>query len=163
MNDDTAAMNDDTARTLQALGVATLEEIENDRWGPAPDDASSLVRRAHQLRTVPLAELGAEGLRLLIGQRVGLDVLVPLAVGMLRTDPLAEGDFYPGDLLASVLRVPHEWFTAHPAVARALDEVVGSVETDATDEYGLPALDETEVPQLLADWWSWRAPGGTPD
>lgn len=42
----------------------------------------------------------------MIGQEIGLRWLIPLALAILEADPLAEGDFYPGDLLASVLRAP---------------------------------------------------------
>ncbi len=136
----------------EAFEAGTLEEFENDRWGPAPDDASSVVRSAHELRTVPLGALTTEGLRLLIGQHIGLDVLVRLAVGRLAADPLAEGDLYPGDLLAAVLRVPEGWFTDHPAVATRLDGVVAAVDEDAKDDLGLPVLADTELPQLLAGW-----------
>ncbi len=145
-------MKHDFVRQLEGLEAATLEEVENDRWGPAPDDATYLIRTAHELRTVPLGELGPEGLRLLICQHIGLDVLMPMAVGVLQTDPLAEGDFYPGDLLAAVLRVPQEWFGRHPAAGKALDTIVASVDPDTTDEDGYPVFNETAVPELLREW-----------
>ncbi len=66
------------------------------------------------------------------------------------------GTLYPGDLLAGVLRVPVEWFAAHPAAASALDGVVASVDVTATDDLGLPLLDETEVPTLLEAWHAHR-------
>jgi hypothetical protein len=40
----------------------------------------------------------------MIGQQIALNRLVPLALDRLRLDPLTEGDYYPGDLLASILR-----------------------------------------------------------
>ncbi|WP_370027602.1 contact-dependent growth inhibition system immunity protein [Planotetraspora sp. GP83] len=51
----------------------------------------------HRLRTPgkPLADLTIEDLRLLIGQRIGLPCLVPIAVEWLDHDPMAEGDMYP--------------------------------------------------------------------
>lgn len=145
-------MSEDTVRTLEALSKATLEEIENDQWGPAPDDTSYLIRRCHELRTVPLGQFGPEDLRILIGQHIGLDVLVPLAAGMLRTDPFVGGDHYPGDLLAAVLRVPEQWFARHPPVAAALDQVVATLDEGATDDVGVPLLDDTDLTQLLAAW-----------
>lgn len=39
----------------------------------------------------------------MIGQGFSLDVLLPRALTLLETDPLAEGDYYPGDLLVTVL------------------------------------------------------------
>nr|WP_095876306.1 contact-dependent growth inhibition system immunity protein [Streptomyces sp. TLI_235] len=47
---------------------------------------------------------GAGGLRLLIGQGVGLPHLVPLALDLLERDPAAEGGLFPGDLLDAVAR-----------------------------------------------------------
>jgi hypothetical protein len=57
------------------------------------------------LRTKPLRDFTVEDLRIMIGQQVALNRLVPLALKRLRPDPLMAGDSYPGDLLASVLRV----------------------------------------------------------
>lgn len=102
----------------------SLEELEEDRWGDAPDGATDLMQRAHRLRTVPIGALQVEDLRLLIGQRIGLGTLVPLALGLLRDRPLLEGDFYPGDLLDAVRRVPHAWWLEHPSDRALLDEIL---------------------------------------
>lgn len=49
-------------------------------------------------------------MRLLIGQDVGLPYLLPLALKVLRDNPMAEGDMYEGDLLSAVLtRNPAVW------------------------------------------------------
>ncbi|MCP3766638.1 contact-dependent growth inhibition system immunity protein [Streptomyces sp. MAR25Y5] len=47
---------------------------------------------AHALRRRPIGELAVEDMRLLIGQNVGLAHLLPLALEVLRDDPMAEGD-----------------------------------------------------------------------
>lgn len=49
----------------------------------------------------------------MIGQNIGL-YLVPLALEQLRKDPLAEVDFYPGDLLNNVLNVDPAFWREHP-------------------------------------------------
>jgi hypothetical protein len=56
------------------------------------------------LRTKPLRDFTVEDLRIMIGQQIALNRLVPLALDRLRIDLLSEGDGYPVDLLASVLR-----------------------------------------------------------
>jgi hypothetical protein len=87
---------------------ATIEEIEGVRWpdpDPGPGD-TFLVRRCVTLRRKPLSEFTTEDLRIMIGQQIALPVLLPLAVTVLVADPLAEGDFYPGDLLSAVVRLP---------------------------------------------------------
>lgn len=80
----------------------TLDELEGDTWGP-PGFDSHLVQETHRLRSIPIGELTVENLRLLLGQQIGTPWLVPLALAQLVDDPLAMGDFYPGDLLTSVL------------------------------------------------------------
>lgn len=81
----------------------SIEELEGDDWGDATFD-SHLVRECHRLRRVPLADLSAENLRILIGQQIGLRYLVPMALDLLRRDPFAAGDFYPGDLLGARIK-----------------------------------------------------------
>jgi hypothetical protein len=41
----------------------------------------------------------------MIGENVGLTYLLPLAIERLEENPLAEGDYYPGDLLKAVMGV----------------------------------------------------------
>jgi len=119
--------------------LSSLEEIEGDFWGAAPGDATRLIAVVHELRRRPVGGLGPEDLRVLIGQQVGLAVLVPLALDRLEVDPLVEGDFYPGDLLVAVLRVPGGYWRDHPdelararAVASSADlaEVAGQLRAD---------------------------------
>jgi hypothetical protein len=44
---------------------------------------------------------------------MGLPHLLPLAIERLREDPLASGDFFAGDLLLQVLRVPTAAWREH--------------------------------------------------
>ncbi|MCX4231305.1 MULTISPECIES: contact-dependent growth inhibition system immunity protein [Streptomyces] len=67
----------------------SLEEIERDRWPAPPQDATRLVATAHALRRRPIGELAVEDMRLLIGQDIGLPCLLPLALEVLRGDPMA--------------------------------------------------------------------------
>ena len=90
----------------------TLDELDPPAWG-APTHDSYLVRRTHELRRVPLGEFTAEDLRIMIGQQIGLPYLVPRALDVLQVNPLAEGDFYPGDLLQAVLRIDVDYWREH--------------------------------------------------
>ncbi|MBV6702013.1 contact-dependent growth inhibition system immunity protein [Kitasatospora aureofaciens] len=102
----------------------SLEELERDSWPTPAADASRLVVTAHALRRKPIGELTVEDLRLLIRQNVGLPQLLPLAVEVLRHNPLAEGDLYEGDLLAAVLtRNPAVWHE-RPDLGRELAAIV---------------------------------------
>jgi len=69
-------------------------ELEGVYWA-APDFDSHVVRESNRLRLVPLGELTVENLRLVIGQRIGLTYLVPLAIEHLEANPLVEGDCIP--------------------------------------------------------------------
>lgn len=105
----------------------SLEELERDRW-PAPSaDATRLVATAHALRRRPIGELAVEDMRLLIGQDIGLSYLLPLALKVLRDNPMAEGDMYEGDLLSAVLtRNPAVW-TESPELGRELRAIVSEL------------------------------------
>ncbi len=70
-----------------------------------PVEETRLTGRCSQLLKTPIDEYTIEDLRLMVGQQFGLDYLIPFAIEKLNDDILAEGDFYPGDLLASVLKI----------------------------------------------------------
>lgn len=85
----------------------SIEQLENDYW-KGVDFPSSLVERCYAYRKIPLSNLSVEQLRLLIGQRIGLPYTIPKAISLLHEDILAEGDYYPGDLLNSLLNLSEE-------------------------------------------------------
>ncbi len=121
----------------------TLDQLEEVEWGP-PSYNSNLVATCHRLRTKPIGEFSAEDLRIMIGQKVGLFFLVPLALGVIEEDALAEGDFYPGDLLRSLLRVAPDFWERHADWRLRLDQVVA----------GLSEVPE-EVAEDLAEYRRW--------
>jgi hypothetical protein len=106
----------------------SLDDIEGETWGPPPEDATSLVAAIHALRRKPVCELTAADLRLLIGQRIGLDVVLPRALVVLQQSPLIEADLYPGDLLAAALHLPESYWRDHAALLAEVRAVLASVE-----------------------------------
>jgi hypothetical protein len=110
----------------------TLEQLEGEVW-PRDEFQSYVVQESQRLRKVPLCEMNVENLRLLIGQKIGLPFLVPIALEHLYTHPFIEGNFYPGDLLSNLLRVPNEFWTAHPQ----LNDAVLELEIDINHIYEL--------------------------
>jgi hypothetical protein len=81
----------------------TIQELENDFW-PDYEFETNLIKKCHQLRKKPLKDFSVEDFRIMIGQNIGLEILIPLALDILEKDILSSGDFYEGDLLLSVLR-----------------------------------------------------------
>jgi hypothetical protein len=112
----------------------SLDALDPPPWDAAASDASYLVRRSHDLRSKPVDDFDIEDLRLMIGQTIGLRFLVPMALDRLQVDPLAEGDYFPGDLLLNVIRIESSFWTAHPALATQLDRLLASIPTDASLE-----------------------------
>ncbi|HWD05917.1 MAG TPA: contact-dependent growth inhibition system immunity protein [Amycolatopsis sp.] len=112
----------------------TLEQLEAMSWGDAPADESYLVRTVHDLRRKPLGQMSVEDLRILLGQDEGTDFLLPYALTALEANPLAEGDYYPGDLLASAMSLPPERWARHPAFFEHLDRIVAEVESAAPED-----------------------------
>ncbi|WP_308196589.1 contact-dependent growth inhibition system immunity protein [Amycolatopsis sp. Poz14] len=107
--------------------------MENSDWGAPPADATRLIETVHRLRRKPIALLTAEDLRLLLGQDVGVPILLPHALAMLEHDPLCEGDLYPGDLLAATLRIPPSHWHARPDHLERLERVIAALDTTAED------------------------------
>jgi hypothetical protein len=88
----------------------TLSQLENQVWDDPEPESSNLIKTCHKLRDKPLRDFDVEDLRILIGQHIGLDYLVPLAIERLKKNILAEGDYYEGDLLNNMLSIhPDYW------------------------------------------------------
>jgi hypothetical protein len=93
----------------------SLQELEGYDMGE-PEFGSHVVTECHRLHRTPLQEFTAEDLRLMIAQDIGTDILVPIALERLREDPLVEAFYFPGDLLAAVLRADSKYWIRHSAI-----------------------------------------------
>ena len=91
----------------------TLAELEGSGLSQ-PEFYSHAVTNSHRLYQVPLQEYTVEDLRFMISQQFGLPYLIPIALEHLHTDPLAEGDYHPGDLLAALLLADSRYWIASP-------------------------------------------------
>jgi hypothetical protein len=103
----------------------SLEQLDGERWGEPPADATSLVRTVYEWRRRPIGTLEPHELARLLGQNVGLPWLLPLGVEIVReAAKQPTGGFLDGDLLyALVTRSPEVW-TANPEPALALKTAV---------------------------------------
>jgi hypothetical protein len=104
----------------------SLEELENDFWGE-PSINSSLALECHRLRKLPISKLSVENLRVLIGQKIGLNFITQLALEILESNPLASGKMYKGDLLVNVAAIPEEFWCKNPELNNRLVEVANEI------------------------------------
>lgn len=101
----------------------SLENLEKEYWSES-DYESHLVKTCHQLRKKTLKDFEIEDLRIMIGQNIGLNFLIPLALEKLRENILAEGDFYEGDLLNSVLTSDNKFWIKESNRFGELNEII---------------------------------------
>ncbi|MEV5205427.1 contact-dependent growth inhibition system immunity protein [Streptomyces sp. NPDC053720] len=134
---------DDRSVTHHLNRARSLEELERACWPDPSTDDTRLVTTAHALRRRPIGALTVEDMRLLIGQHIGLPYLLPLALEVLRENPMAEGHMYEGDLLSAVLtRNPSVW-AEFPELSRELSEIVSKLA-------GLPPDLQQKIEHFLA-------------
>lgn len=101
----------------------SLEELEGVKW-ENPSFNSHLTTNCHELRKKPLSQFSVENLRILIGQRIGLNYLVPLAIEYLEDNPFTSGDLYDGDLLESILSIENSFWLEHPELKSDLEKIL---------------------------------------
>ena len=82
----------------------SIEELENDYWGEPTFD-SYIIKTCHKARQKPIKSLSNEEIRCLIGQKIGLRFLLPIAVNILKNEPLIDITYFEGDLLLTLLRL----------------------------------------------------------
>lgn len=122
--------------------MTTIEQLERDVWPDPRPGVSLLVRRCTELRRKPLAEFTVEDLRIMLGQEIGVPALLPRAIRVLLRDPLAEGGYYPGDLLSNVLRLPDSaWSSLRAERKRLASVLLELVASPALSDPGLPRRD----------------------
>jgi hypothetical protein len=93
----------------------SLQEIEGEDWGDADPNTAGFIQRCHTLRRVPIGALQPGDLRQLLGQGIGVEALVPLALTLLEQNPELDSELYEGDLLSAVWTgVPESYWTNHP-------------------------------------------------
>ena len=128
--------------STRVLALAQMT-LDSSRLEP-PEDATYVQHTCYELRRTPLGQFEAEDLRIMIGQQIGLELLVPRALGALIQQPLIEADMYPGDLLRAVLALPDSFWHSHPAEDQRLRVAVAAF--DAIDP------NDPENPLLFADF-----------
>jgi len=86
----------------------TLQQLDGTDWGEPTFD-SHLVQECHRLHRVPLRDFTVEDLRITIGQDIGLEYLVPLALERLHADPFARARIIRVICLSACLALTHDF------------------------------------------------------
>lgn len=107
-----------------------------------PDSVDGLAARCWKAASRPLNQLGAEDLRLLVSQKIGLDIVFPIALSLLENNLLESGDLYTGDLLATVSRVDEAVWKSNPELHTRYQELMHDVSE----------LSDTLLNQVLPNW-----------
>lgn len=127
----------------------TLNQLEGKDWGSAPNNAPPYVKEIYQLRSIPLVRLTAGDLTLLVRQNIGVEYILPLAIELLRKDPLILGRDVCGDLLSSVLRINNKYYNENhlfkQQVKKILEQVPNAMRKldDIDRKYAKETLDES--------------------
>ncbi len=82
----------------------SIEELEDNCWDKPVFD-SYVVTTCHRARQKPIRLLSNEEIRCLIGQKIGLKFLLPIAIDILKNEPLIDVTYFEGDLLLTLLRL----------------------------------------------------------
>lgn len=101
----------------------SIEELENSYWEDSDFD-SYVVRTVQTARKKPLSELTDEEIRVLVSQKVGLKYVLPMAVAILKRNPLTEASLYEGDLLECMLRLSSSDWSNNPEDYREFREII---------------------------------------
>lgn len=113
--------------------AATYHETYNALSGmplqPLPERSTSVKVRLHAARQKPLNTLSTAEVRLLINRHEPKELpllpnLLALALDILDKEPLLHADYYPGDLLYTVLKLPTEFWHANPDLHQRLTALV---------------------------------------
>lgn len=103
----------------------SLESLEKDiRPSLGAKEGSYLIKTCNSLRKKQLQDFTIEDLRIMIGQEIGLYFLMPLAIEALTVNLFAEGDYYEGDLLKSVLNVNTKFWDDNKDYWQQLNKLV---------------------------------------
>lgn len=124
---------------MNSIRHMTINQLERYTL-PEPRLDSYVASTCHRLRNKPVAEFTTEDLRFMIGQEVGLEWLLPIALEQLEHDPFVEGDLYPGDLLVSVLRIRGGYWQGRAALRSRVESMLRTLQ-NAPDEV-TPAIEQ---------------------
>lgn len=98
----------------------TLEQLTGTDAGSVDEAPTNMVRDLIGAWKTPLDQLTGREIRLLISQQDGYPYVLDLVWPMLEDDPLLEAEFYPGDILSSLMRADDTAWRDRPNYKRRL-------------------------------------------
>jgi hypothetical protein len=124
---------------LKAIGNSRRLKTWRKNIGGIPNYDSHLVRRTHEIRKLPLAELTNGDIAMMIRQKFSLKYFVPLAIEKLENDILAYGDNGDeGEIMDALLKVSADFWksnTGHWSIIKKLLDDNASVWTFKRDSF----------------------------
>ena len=101
----------------------TLQELDGEDWGPSTYN-SHLVTTCNSLRNKPVGNFSVEDLRIMIGQKLSLEYLIPLALEILEDNIFADEEMYSSVLLDTVLNVGRDFWISNPNYKKDLESII---------------------------------------
>ena len=125
----------------------SLEELENSNWNET-NFPTGLVTEIFYLRKKKLKDFDANDIRMMIGQNLGLEYLIPMALKILQKDILEDALFYPGDLLSAVLNSKKNYWDGNNSKK---EELVTLLEANSHEILSSTIINKEIKMQLLQD------------
>ena len=122
----------------------SIEQLENDFW-PDYEFETDLIRRCHEYRKIPISDLTNEMIRVLIGQEIGLNYLLPVILEKLVENPLIQGDLYACDVLNAVLHIDKDYWKKYSEEFKKLDQAVTNLLGELLENKDLKGEDREQA------------------
>ena len=106
-----------------------------------PEFETNLMRDMDRIERMNPVNYTAGDLMVAIGQKYLLEQTVPLAIEILEGHPLAQGNLYPGDLLATVVKLPLSFWTDHPPLKSKLTHILQTLDRVEFDRWTIEGID----------------------
>lgn len=102
----------------------SIEQLEGVYW-PEPDEErkSNVVLKSNALRKKPLSELTIEDVRTALIQQVGIIYTVPIAINLLKHNPMVESLNFEGEILGALLDVPISFWLKRPCLVEEVNKL----------------------------------------
>jgi hypothetical protein len=124
----------------------SLNQVMKLETAPPPY-ATQMVEQIEIACATPLKDLSVDQVRLLIGQQIGLEFIMPRALYELSKNPLVYASYYQGDLLNACLSVDREFWMQHEGhwyeldtIFKAFRETMKDIENQSLSFYSFPEI-----------------------